>query len=189
MSLLFNIENKIVKPNIETLLISPFKEIWERDTNPGKFVAMDEMTYIEFTVSVQKTNPYRGYTPEERKRRLNKDVMKHENYEPDELVKEGIQVMIEFQRSASPTYNFYMSAKKGAYKLQDFFDNFSMSDLNPKTGAPLYKPKEITSALIDSEKVLQNLSGLEEKVNNELFEAVKNKGQKTVSPFANPDTL
>jgi hypothetical protein len=112
MSLLFTIESKIVKPYVETLLISPFREIWERDTNAGKFTAIDEFTYIEFMTSVKKSNPYRGYTPEERARRLAVDIMKHELYEPDELVKKGMEVLVEFQQTASPTYTYYMSAKK-----------------------------------------------------------------------------
>jgi len=94
MSLLFTIESKIVKPYTETLLISPFREIWERDTNAGKFTAIDEFTYIEFMTSVKKSNPYRGYTPEERAKRLAIDVMKHELYEPDELVKKGMESFI-----------------------------------------------------------------------------------------------
>lgn len=189
MSLLFTIESKIVKPYTETLLISPFREIWERDTNAGKFTAIDEFTYIEFMTSVKKSNPYRGYTPEERAKRLAVDIMKHELYEPDELVKRGMEVLVEFQQTASPTYNYYMSAKKAIYKIQTFFDTFDLNETNEKTGMPLYKPKDVTTAVNDTEKVLQNLSTLQEKVDNELFETTKTKGQKIVSPFANPDTL
>ena len=54
---------------------------------------------------------------------------------------------------------------------------------------PLYKPKDVTTTVNDTEKVLQNLSALQEKVDNELFETTKTKGQKIVSPFANPDSL
>ena len=189
MSLLFTIESKIVKPYTETLLISPFREIWERDTNAGKFTAIDEFTYIEFMTSVKKSNPYRGYTPEERSKRLAVDIMKHELYEPDELVKKGMEVLVEFQQTASPTYNYYMSAKRAIYKIQTFFDTFDLSEKNEKTGMPLYKPKDVTTTVNDTEKVLQNLSALQEKVDNELFETTKTKGQKIVSPFANPDTL
>lgn len=189
MSLLFTIENKVVRPTIECLMISPFKEIWERDENPGKFVATDEFIYIEFMTSVKKSNPYRGYEIEERKKRLNKDIMKHEAYEPDELVLQGMQVVIEFQRTASSTYNYYMSARNAATKLQDFFNDFDMGTLNERTGMPLYKPKDITTSLIDTEKVLQNLSTLEEKVNNDIFETTKIKGAKIVSDFADPNSL
>ena len=189
MSLLFTIENKIVKPHIETLLVSPFREIWDRDTNPGKFTATDEFAYIEFMTSVKKSNPYRGYSPEERKRRLNIDIMKHEEYEPDELILQGMQVLIEFQQSASVTYNYYMSAKKAIYKVQSFFDTFDLNEKNEKTGMPIYKPRDVTTAVNDTEKVLQNFATLQEKVDNELFETVKVKGQKSISKFADPSSL
>jgi hypothetical protein len=189
MSLLFTIENKVVKPYTETLLISPFKEIWERDTNPGKFIAIDEFTYIEFMTSVKKSNPYKGYQEEERARRLALDIMKHEGYIPDDLVKKGMQVLVDFQASASVTYNYYMSVKNAIYKVQTFFNTFDLNEKNEKTGLPIYKPKDITMSATDTEKVLQNLATLQEKVDNELFESVKIKGQKSVSMFANPDTM
>lgn len=189
MSLLFTIQDKKVQPTIEALLITPFREIWERDANPGKFVATDEFAYMEFMSSVKKSNPYRGYAPEERKRRLAVDVMKHEAYIPDDLVLEGIQVLVDFQQTASANYTYYMAAKSAAYKIQNFFNTFDLSTLNPKTGMPLLKPKDITMALNDTEKVIQNLSALEEKVNNEMFESIKIKGQKTVSIFADPNSL
>ena len=36
MSYLFVVENNIAKPNTETLLIEPFKTIWERDRTEDK---------------------------------------------------------------------------------------------------------------------------------------------------------
>ncbi len=97
--------------------------------------------------------------------------------------------MILFQKEASVTYNYYMSAKIAAEKIQDFFNTFDMKLVNLKTGLPLYKPKEITSTLIDTSKVLENLNTLKDKVDTEIFEEVKNRGQKIVSPFADPNSL
>ena len=97
--------------------------------------------------------------------------------------------MIQFQKEASVTYNYYMSAKIDAEKIQDLFNTFYMKFLNLKTGLPLYKPKEITSTLIDTSKVLENLNTLKDKVDTEIFEEVKNRGQKVVSPFADPNSL
>ena len=82
-----------------------------------------------------------------------------------------------------------MSAKRAIYKIQTFFDTFDLNAVNEKTGMPLYKPKDVTTTVNDTERVLQNLTTLQEKVDNELFETTKTKGQKIVSPFANPDTL
>ena len=48
----------------------------------------------------------------------------------------------------------------------------------------MYKPKEITSALLDLEKSAVSLDGLKKKVEEDLYEASKTKGQKEISPFA-----
>ena len=190
MSWLFVVENKVVKPNIETLIVSPFREIWERDTHPSKFTAMDEFAYIEFMVSLKRTNPYRAYDPETRHERLCKDIMKHDSYEPDELVVEAMKVLEDFQLNSSISMSYFLAAKKAVKSIQDFFNDPDILKMtNPRSGLPLYKPKDITNAVIDTEKVLNNLVTLEEKVNNEIFETVKNKGQKTVSIFADRDTL
>ena len=70
--------------------------------------------------------------------------------------------------------------------MKDFFNTFDMSKINAKTLAPLYKPREITSALNDTSKVLENLDKTQKKVEEEIFESTKNRGDKLISPFANP---
>ena len=115
--------------------------------------------------------------------------MQNEEYKPDEFVCGAMGALIEFQQTASTTYNYYMSAKKAIYKVQVFFDTFNLDDRNEKTGLPIYKPRDVTTAVNDTEKVLQNFAALQEKVDNELFESVRVKGQKTVSKFADPSSL
>ena len=61
MAVLFVVENKLVTPNTETLMVSPFKEIWERDNSDNKNLATKELTFVEFMSSKKKTNPYAGY--------------------------------------------------------------------------------------------------------------------------------
>lgn len=191
MSLLFIVENKIVKPTTQTLLIHPFSEIWERDTSSTKQHAIEDFAYIEFMTSVQKVNPYSGYSEQERKKHILKDIISptRTDWVEDDLIKMGMLKVVEFQRNASVTYNYYMSAKAAAEKMQEFFNTFDMTQCNLKTGAPIYKPKDITSALNDTAKVLENLNTLRDKVDNELFEAVKNRGQKEVSPLADPNSI
>lgn len=189
MSLLFKVEKKHVVPHTETLLVQPFKEIWERDKSETKEFATEDFTYIEFMSSVMRSNPYSGYPDSTRESKIIEDVITRSDWEPDELIKEAINKLENMQQEASPTYNYYMSAKIAAEKMQGFFNSFDMNDVNMKSGAPLYKPREITSALNDTSKVLQNLNDLKTKVDNEVYEMTKNKGQKTVSPFANPGTL
>lgn len=187
MAFLFTIENKIVKPNVETLLIHPFNEIWERDESPTKVEAIEDFTYIEFVTSARKTNPYAGYADDIKREKVKADIITREDWVEDDLILKAIRKIEEFQVEASVTYNYYMAAKKAAEKMQDFFLNFDMNKVNIKTGMPIFKPKDITSSLMDTSKVLENLNTLKEKVEQELFEQVKNRGQKVISRFADPE--
>jgi hypothetical protein len=190
MSLLFTVESKVVSPTTETLLIPVFKQIWDRDESADKRYAIEDFSYIEFMASIQKSNPYSGYSEEQRTDKIIKDIITRAEWDQnDPLLLQGIAKLKEFQAEASVTYNYYMAAKSAAEKMQQFFIGFSMNDVNLRTGAPIFKPKDITSALNDTSRVLENLNTLREKVDNEIFEEVKKKGQKIVSPFADPNSL
>ena len=82
MAHLFVIENNVAKPNVETLLITPYKEIWERDTTPQKEVAVKELTYIELMAPKKKSNVFAGYSDEKRRDSLKKMIFT-EDWVPD----------------------------------------------------------------------------------------------------------
>lgn len=189
MAFLFNVEGKAVFPNTETLLLRPYKDIWERDKSKSKENALEELAYIEFMTSMKKTNPYRQYPEEKKHDIIVGDVISQIDWKPDELVIEAMENLIEFQRNASTTYNYYMSAKVAAEKMQEFFNTVDINERNYKSGNPIYKPGDITRALNDTEKVLSNLKALEKKVEEELYEETKTKGGKQISPFANRNSL
>ncbi len=184
MSLLFIIQGKLVRPNPETLLISPFKDIWERDKHPEKIFALEDFAFIEFMTSEKKSNPYAGYDEERRREKLLDQVITRKGWEEDDLIIKAMDKMTEFQEEASLTYSYYMSAKMAASKMKGFFNTFDMNDVNIKSGNPLYKPKDITSALNDTLRVLENLNSMKEKVDQELYETTRTKGDKKVSPFS-----
>lgn len=189
MAVLFVVEGNLVRPNAETLLLSPFREIWKRDKSRSKEKALEEFAYIEFVSSMRKTNPYRQY-PQSKKAEIVKEaVITQSNWKPDELIEKAISRINDYQRKGSTTYSYYMAAKNAAEKMQDFFNTVNITEVNPKTLNPVYKPRDITSALNDTEKVLSNLKALEKKVEEELFEETKSRSNKTVSPFADPSSL
>lgn len=181
MAFLFEVENSIAKPTAETLLISPYKEIWERDKSEDKQQALKEFTFIELMSSKKKSNPYAGYDDGVRFEKL-QELLFEEDWEMDELVEAALVKIHEFQTEASQTYRYYISTVKAAEKLRDFFDNFDIMETNEK-GALLYKPSDITRAINDTDKVLQNLNSMKEKVEQELFEQTKTKGNKQINPF------
>lgn len=182
MTFLFVLENNIAKPNVETLLISPFKEIWERDTSSNKKDAIREFTFIELMSSKLTSNPYAGYDEETRMAILfTKYFPKGGTLDP--LIEQGLAKVVEFQTQGSLIYSYYMDARSAAEKLKAFFRSFSLDTKNERTGNPLYKPREITQALIDTEKTIQTLSSLEKRVAKDLLQNIKTKGNKEINPF------
>lgn len=184
MAHLFKVESNVVFPNEETLLIPPFKDIWDRDTSKGKEQALKELAYVEFMSSLLASNPYKGYNEDLRGVVIIKDVFKEDVWVPDELVLSGIKKIKDFQTEASPSYKSYLAAMVANDKINTFFETVDLTKINFKTGTPVYKPKEVTSALLDVDKITASLDSLKKKVEEELFEAVKVKGQKEISPFA-----
>lgn len=189
MSYLFEVEGKNVIPTTEILMTPPFKEIWERDRTATKEVAKQEFTYIEFMISMKKTNPYAGYPEEDKPEKIKSEVIHIEGWEPDALVKAGMDKIVELQTNGSTTYTYYIAAKIGAEKMKGFFTTFDMNEVNERTGNPVYKPRDITSALNDTSKVLENLDSLKKKVEEEIFESTKNKGGKEIGHFAKRQSL
>ena len=182
MAFLFVVENAVAKPNVETLLISPFKEIWERDTTSDKSIAIKEFTFIELMSSKKKSNPYAGYSDEIRFEKLQQIYFDSE-WQPDTLVEQGLIKMSEFHKEASPTYSYYTAVLQAAEKMKNFFNTFDITERSERTGLPIYKPRDITSAMTDTDKVLQNLNSMKDKVEQELFEQTKTKSNKVINPF------
>lgn len=180
---LFEINDGIVVPLPDILLIYPFKDIWDRDTTPKKPIAMKEFAFIEFSCSYKKTNPYIGYPEEIRYDKIREGVFKDfPDWRPDELVTEAIRVYREFQTEASPSMKFYEAAMHGVVKLQDYYLKLDMTKLN-KQGSPINKPSDVARGLSMTGAVLQNLENLRERVEQELFESNKVRGNRVVNPF------
>lgn len=181
MAFLFVVENTIAKPNTETLLISPYKEIWERDQTKDKSIAIKEFTYIELMTSKKKSNPYAGYGEDIKHEKLVTELFSPE-WEKDSLVEEGMNKLVLFQKEASPTYSYYLSVLEATEKMKSFFNTFDINEVNEK-GARVFKPNEIVMAISNTDKLLQNLNSMKEKVEQELFEQTKTRGMKQINHF------
>jgi len=189
MAYLFQINGKAVFPNPETLLISPFKEIWDRDLSSEKENAIQEFAYIEFMTSMLKSNPYREYPETKKDEIIRKDIITQIEWQPDDLVVEAMEWLVNKQTEGSITFTYWLSNKAAIEKMINFFNNFDIDERNFKSGMPIYKPKDITSAVADAEKTLTTLSALKTKVDEELYESNRNRADKVISPFANPNSL
>lgn len=182
---LFRVEGTLVVPTEHALLIPPYSEIWEQDTSKGKEEAKRAFAYIELNCSYKKSNPFKGYNDEVRKDKVGKAVYRDDwdNFEETDLIIQGMELYEILRVEAAPTLQYYLSAKKGAEKMMHWLDTFDMEKVNSRTGLPIYKPREVTSALKDTYDVMKTLNALEEKVYEQLFETIRTKGGKEINHF------
>lgn len=188
MSVLFKLEGTIVIPNEETLIIPPFDEIWSRDKSEDKWMALREFAYIEFMTSMLKSNPYKGYSKDVRDEKIREDIIKVEDWKPDELVKQAMLKIEEFQTDGSESYTLLVDALKAKDSLQNFLRTFDLDERN-RHGGMILKPRDVTSSLLDLDKVVTAINTLKKKVEEDIFESVKTRGGKIISPFANPNSI
>jgi len=190
MSFLFHIENRTkVFPKPEVLLLEPFKSIWERDNDSKKEKALKEFAFIELFTSRKRSNPYKDYPPDERRRILKETIIKNQKWKEDKLVEKAIKMLEKFQTEVSPTYQFYLTSLETMQKLDKFLKNIDLNKLNPKTGVPLYKPLEIQSAVIKTVDTIDTLKKLESRVHEELEDATSVLGNKMITYFNDPNNF
>lgn len=184
---IFVIQNGVVIPTPEALMIYPFSEIWER--NADKSVAMLKLSYIEFMCSRKRSNPFIDYHEDEREEKILISLFPNGNDEDREIVTEddmvgiGMAKYLAMQSDASPSLKFYEASLAAAEQMVDFFTTFDLTETNIKTGHPLYKPADITRALKDVDVVLKTLNALKSKVIQELYDDSKAKGGREINHF------
>lgn len=191
MAYLFVVSNNRVTPNTETLLIEPFKSIWERDETVRKELAILEFTYIEFMTSGLRTNPYKGYEKDKRMEVLKNDLFRKNgfrNWEQDSLIIEGMNKIEQFQTEASPNYTLYLDAQRAKEELQRFLREFDANE-RTKSNSLVLKPGDITKGLLDIDKVATSLNSLNKKIEEDLYEEVRTRANKEISMFAKPEFL
>lgn len=180
---LFVTDGAVVTPNVNTLLIHPFYDIWERDTSLKKDVAALEFTYMEFLCSFSKLNPYAGYDDDIKEKKVRENVFRNfPAWQPDNLIFEGIAVYCSFRDEASPTLRFYLSNLEGAKKLQAYYKTVDLT-LTNRSGMLVNKPSDVAKGLTQASLVMNNLEALKIKVQQELFEANKVRANRIVNPF------
>lgn len=182
MSLLFEVNGQAVIPTTEVRLIEPFKTIWDRDETESKEFALRDFAFIEFMVSKKKTNPYAGYSEEERLKKLSLIYYGDENAEIDTLVEQGMAEMVKFQTEASATYSYLVSLLNIADRIKHYFNTVDIDERDDK-GRPIHTISNITRAIGDIDKVLQTLHTAQAKVEQELYETTKTKGNKEINPY------
>ena len=135
-----------------------------------------------------KSNPYKGYSEKVREVKIKEDIIIDPTWQPDYLVEQAMKKIEEFQTEGSESYTLLASALRAKEKIENFFDTFELDETTDK-GAFKLKPKDVTGAMLDLDRVVTSINTLKKKVKEDTFEAVKTRANKVISPFANPDSL
>lgn len=178
---MFLIENYKVKITPEILLIEVFKRLWEEDTTETKDIALKNFAYIEFLLSPKKTNPFYGYEAKIRPSKILEGIgLTEEELSPN--ITPAIRFYKDYLMNASPTLAYYESSLSAANKVKDFLSTVDLNRVT-KTGQPIYKPKDITSAISDTDKVINTLNNLKAKVEQEVVTTGRVRADRDINPF------
>lgn len=179
---LFVVENGRAFPSTHALLIEPFRSIWAMDSDPTKGEAIKMLTFIELSCSPKKSNPYSGYDEETRHQKLKEEIYGDRVYQLPGIVMDGVMKYEELMEHASPTYSILKSALSAAGQLKIYLENINLGE-RTNSGTAVYKPKDVTTALKDLPDVARNIESLREKVQQELLEESKTRGNREIGFF------
>ena len=161
---LFLIEKNIVVPNPAALTIKEFKEVWLRDKSKNKEQALKELAFTYFLADYKSV--YLSVPAEEREQTIIEDIFEDNYWKPDKAVQAAVLKYQALQEV--PTMRLLSSAQESLEQLVTFFKSKDLLNRLDKSGKPVYKPKDITSAMAETARVAEALDSLYAKVKREL---------------------
>lgn len=110
----------------ETLTISAFKTLFDRDKTKTKDNAFKDFTYIYHTCDYN--SPYSNYPEKERVKRVVEEVIASKNYKPDEKVEEACIAYKELIET--PITKMYQVTKDKVNEIIDFINTTEVNEDN-----------------------------------------------------------
>ena len=167
----------VIQP--EALAIPAYSALWNRDKSKDKKAAIQDLTYVWFTMSLDKYNPYRHYQGADRDKIIISEVMS-KGWKADKEIFEAIK---QFEKNNyTRATGFIKAAITTCDKLQNFYETV---DLNERTisGGLVYKATDLQKSIGDISKTLEGLRALETQQLSEDTTDQKVKGGGKVGAF------
>jgi hypothetical protein len=179
---LFEVNNGTAFPTAHALLIEPFKTIWNSDPDPKHSNAIKVFSYVYLLCSPKKSNPFLGYSEEDRPRHVKKEVYGDQDKVDTDFMIMATMKYKELLAIASPTYTLLNAALSAKDKLVDYLENFDLSE-RTQGGTAVIKPADITKALKEVPDVARSIIAMVEKVNMEIIEEAKTRNQREIGQY------
>lgn len=164
------LENNKVKINPEILLIQAFKNVWDKDTSKTKDKALAELGYVYFIADYK--SDYLAYPENTRSRQVACDIMKDEDYKPDETVKAAVRKYEELQ--TTPTLRLLKAARHALEEACLYYDTVKPSDRNILA---------IAGSIEKVGKITESLDKLEDKIKREVQSEGRSKAGREINPY------
>lgn len=181
---LFEMKNWQLVVSEEIWGLQPFSKILKRDKSKNKVVATAEVLYIWYFSDIK--SDYLLIPEEERTSELKKDITGlPENWEPDSVVKEAIELYK--SRSVSVIQKLYQQSLKSATDIGNYLENTDvlLAERNDR-GIPVTDISKITNAVQKVPKLMADLkSAYKEVVKEQEDTANRKKGSQSFNLFEN----
>ena len=172
-------ENFKIVPDPELQLIPEFAALLKRDRSKSKTSYVVELAYIYFMHDHK--SPYAIYAADEREVRVVKDLGLPEKYKPDAKVESAVQKYLEFAQT--PTIKTLTSIREGLltssrlidtlrFRIERELQKEEVDDLDALVRS-VQRMLEIGEKL---PKVIDNITGLEDKIKKEQASDTRIKG-------------
>jgi len=175
---LLEINNNLASPSPQALTIREFKQLYNRDKNKGKEVAVKELAYIYFKCN--HNSPYIIYEGNEKESKIKESIFGDTKWKPDSDVKAACDRYLKLMDTHAVL--LLKAARKSVKKLEKYFEDIDLTILDDN-GKPIYSAKDLVANLTKVGDVVMGLSKLEELVKKEDQEKAVTRGGVEVNKY------
>ena len=144
----------------EALLVRPIRELFQKDKSKKKEEFWKQISYLWFMCDPRSTYMYL-VSPEERSKEIKIQEGLGENWEPNELLKEAMEI---YRAHTTTTASILLeSMRKGVEQLRKFFSEFDLFAVD-KNDRPIYQVSTMTAALKQIPELAKALSEAEKEL-------------------------
>lgn len=181
---LITIENYQLKVADEALLIKPIRKLFNQDRSASKEQFYRQMSYLYFMTDPRSTYSYILNENERAKAIIEQEGL-DSNFKPSPLLQEAMEVYK--KHTITPSQELLNAALIAARTVSTFLKKPDILEQEDDKGKPKYQISSITAALKNVEGIVSSLQNLQRKVESELSEQSKARGNQELTILDNAD--
>lgn len=171
---LFKYEGYTVTVEPEALLLSPFKDLWDRDESPDKHIAMQELGFIYFMGDPR--SDYQFIIDEkERIKEIKKGQGMPASWKPDAKVKKALEFYNRFKPASA---GLLEDTRVAVNKLRQLLRNIDLEAEDDK-GRPIYTLNTVTATIKQIPGLVKDLDEAERTLAKDIINEGKARGSQT----------